>query len=309
MRSFRVSPGLSTNRSANEKLASFIVGSAFGKDNASAIGAVQRLGAAVPKVDTTDIDEEIEVRFKLGMRKIGLFPPIINTVWRLAASGISAERNATGPHSKFWNESFDKLASQLRCLNLLDPSDRLALWSGGIAISQYARKLGYCCLETTRAGEMLDSAKLYNLDKSLWNLWDYLARAFVDQVRGYEVHIFVRNIDRKSTLLQVEVPHLLTMERDLQIKWHVIVDTDTGDLRALTRDGEPKTETTSEQFCFDTRFNAEIALRAYVMASQSLNAKDKERWKTLYPRKDLKAPLTPPEARRYGPPPPLPGKR
>ena len=32
------------------------------------------------------------------------------------------------------------------------------------------------------------------------HLWDYLSKAFIEQVRRFgEVHIFVRNFDRKST--------------------------------------------------------------------------------------------------------------
>ena len=83
---------------------------------------------------------------------------------------------------------------------------------------------------------MFDEAKIYNNDTSLWDLWDYLARAFVDQMCGSEVHIFVRNFDRKSTLLRVEVPHLERTGRDFQMRWHALVGDgdDPKELRAVT---------------------------------------------------------------------------
>ncbi len=295
---FTVAPGLyspKTTKKLATYIAKYILGSTFGKDNAFANGLVHRLGSAAPPVKATGLQAaEMELKFKRGMTRTGLSSTTIASLWRIVESGIEAEYNkggapaggAAGPQTRFSNRCFANLAHQLRCLNLLDPGDKLALWSGGIAISQYARELGYRCLETTAAGEMFNNAKLYNIDESLWNLWDYLAKEFVDQIRGSELHIFVRNIDRKSTLVQVEVPHLLQKREDLRIRWHVIVgdSDDPKELLALTKDGEVKRETASQQYWFDTKFNAEIALRAYVMRPGGSAHPD--RWKTLYSKKD-----------------------
>ncbi len=296
-----MTPELSARPSAHimENLAKYIVGSAFGKEDIAANGVVQRLSVSVPPVEETSKHFAVtaELKFKDGMKRLGLSPKDISSLWKLVESGILAERElkaqagpgaATGPHTKFMNQSFEKLSHELRHLNLLDPQDKLALWSGGIAISQYARKLGYYCLETTLAGEMFDEAKIYNNDTALWELWDYLARAFVDQMCGTAVHIFVRNFDRKSTLLRVEVPHLERMGRDFQIKWHAIVGEgdDSHDLRAVTKDGELKPETPDQQHYFDSKLSAEVALRAYVMRSGS-EVQDRPDWKTRYSKSDL----------------------
>lgn len=296
-----MTPTLSARPAARilENLARYIVGSAFGKEDISANGVVQRLSVSVPPVEETSkhFAVTMELKFRDGMKNLGLSPNEISSLWKLVESGILAERElktragpggSTGPHTAFINESFQKLSHELRQLDLLDPKDKLALWSGGIAISQYARKLGYYCLETTRAGELFDEAKLYNNDTSLWDLWDYLAKAFVDQMCGTEVHIFVRNFDRKSTLLQVEVPHLEKMGRDFRMKWHAIVGdgNDPSDLRAVTKDGDAQPETPDQQYYFDSKLNAEIALRAYVMSSGS-EVQNRPDWKTRYSPHEL----------------------
>ncbi len=287
---FTVGPGLYSAK-ATEKLkkyiAKYILGSAFGKDNAFAKGIVHRVASKVPPPPPTcEQAAQMEGQFKRGMTSTGISSTTIDSLWRIVESGIAAECDPAAPQYKFWNECFTNLAHQLRCLSLLDPGDKLALWSGGIAISQYARELGYRCLETTAAGDMFNNARLDKVHESLWNLWDYLANEFVDQIRGSEVHIFVRNIDRKSTLVQVEVPHLLQKREDLRIRWHVIVgDTDNPkELLALTKDGEVKRETASQQYWFDTKFDAEIALRAYVIRPSG--SAYPERWTTLYSKKD-----------------------
>jgi hypothetical protein len=295
-----MTPGLSAHPASYivENLARYIVGSAFGKECSSASGALQRLSVSVPSAEemSKHFATTAELRFKVGMRKLGLPSAEIAWLWKLIEAGILAERELkaqaggapTGPNTKFINQPFEKLAHDLRALNLLDPKDKLALWSGGIAISQYARGLGYYCLETTLAGEIFDDAKIYHDDTALWDLWDYMAKVFVDQMSGAEVHIFVRNFDRKSTLLKVEVPHLQALQRNLAMKWHAIVgeSDDPRDLLAVTKDGELKPETPDRQYYFDSKLSAEVALRAYVMkiGSEVQNRRD---WKTKYSPNEL----------------------
>jgi hypothetical protein len=182
------------------------------------------------------------------------------------------EQQASPSQPAFGNSSFAAFSTLPQIKGLLAPGDRLALWSGGIAISQYARNLGYCCLETTRFGEMFDRVKVYRNEQSLWHLWDYLAKAFVEQVnRAGEVHIFVRNFDRRSTLLKVEYPRLLEIRNargaGFQIKWHVIVGDGDGHegLRALTGEGTLEAETPQQQFCFDDPGKAELVLRSFLV--------------------------------------------
>jgi hypothetical protein len=216
-----------------------------------------------------------ELKCKVGMKQLGLGSAEISGLWNLLVSGMIEEevlKRGSGTKPGIENRSFETFSKLPQIKGFLAPGDKLALWSGGIEISEYARNLGYCCLETTRLGGMFDQAKLYRNEQSLWQLWDYLAKAFVEQVGRFgEVHIFVRNFDRKSTLLTVEYPRLLEIREvqraGFQIKWHVIVgDGDRPEqLKVLTDQGKLEVETPLRQFCFDDPGRAELALRSFLL--------------------------------------------
>jgi hypothetical protein len=239
------------------KIANYILGRVAGKPPT-------RGALPVPIVPSLDqrrrhLAVMAELKFRAEMKTLGLTSEEVSELWTLLAAGI-----------QYAGDGFRAFSVHLQVKKLLEPGDRLALWSGGIEISQYARRLGYWCLETTVLGEMFDRIKLYNYERALWDLWDHLAKTFVEHVRhAGEIHVFVRNFDQKSTLLKVEYPRLLQLmhERRLRFKWHVIVgDGDTPDrLWALTPDGEPARETPDRQWTFDDRHAAEIALRAFLM--------------------------------------------
>ena len=164
--------------------------------------------------------------------------------------------------------------------HLLDAQDKLALWSGGVDLSEYAQdELGYRCLETSKLGGILNQAQLYRNDTRTWDLWDPLAEAFVEQVRRHqEVHVFVRTFDQESTLLQGEYPKLVERlaERanpesaERMFKFHVIVG-DTGrtkDMYALTEAGRPEQETKGRQLHFHGLQRAKTALRKYLLETR-----------------------------------------
>jgi hypothetical protein len=254
-----------------ESIANYILARALGKQPAPALLCASTL----PPIEHSKKHLAVltELKFKAEMKELGIAPGEIADLWKLLVSGIIDEQAgaSTTPISS-GNSSFAAFSARSAIKGLLTPGDRIALWSGGIAISQYARRLGYCCLETTRLGEMFDRVRLYRNEQALWQLWDYLAKAFVDQAQRFgQVHIFVRNFDRKSTLLTVEYPRVLEMLRNrkagFQIKWHVIVgDSDRPEeLRALTDQGTLGVETPQLQYSFDDPGRAELALRAFLM--------------------------------------------
>jgi hypothetical protein len=254
-----------------ESIANYILARAFGKGPAP--GTLSAYAVPPTEHRNKHLAVVTELKFKAEMKELGLGFGEISDLWNLLVSGIEEERTrASGAQTGFRNSSFAAFGTRPKIMGLLAPGDRLALWSGGIVISQYARRLGYCCLETTRLGEMFDRVKIYRNEQTLWQLWDYLATAFVEQVQRFgEVHIFVRNFDRKSTLLTVEYPRLLqTLEKrkaGFQIKWHVIVgDSDRPEvLRALSEQGTLEVETPQRQYCFDNPGRAELSLRSFLM--------------------------------------------
>ena len=181
-----------------------------------------------------------ELKFKTALRDFSrhtagkLFNKHINDLWDLLATGIVAQRplnQEERQNRKTGNPHFRQFARNVANSQLLNASNKLALWSGGRIISDYATNLGYKCLEATAIGGLLDLIKIYRNDQSLWSLWDYLAAEFCEQLRasGGEVHAFVRTFDNKASLFETEYPSLLAIVRDVPsvriiVKFHVLVE-------------------------------------------------------------------------------------
>ncbi len=103
------------------------------------------------------------------------------------------------------------------------PEDQeLALWSGGYALSLAIRKMGYCPLEGTPFGGLLDNLKVTWEWKREGGLWNILSAAFVS---GYEAgrraHIYFRTVDEMSVLYEQELP-MLTQDEGRVIVMHPI---------------------------------------------------------------------------------------
>ncbi|MEZ5261715.1 MAG: hypothetical protein R2755_08055 [Acidimicrobiales bacterium] len=107
----------------------------------------------------------------------------------------------------------------------------MALWSGGIDMSNYAFAKGYLPLEKTKLGGVLDSLKLHSSWALKAPLWNALSRAFVRHA-GATVHIFVRSVQADSVLIAEEVPGLGELEaltgKPIATAWHAVyTDPDT----------------------------------------------------------------------------------
>ncbi|MGO9361052.1 MAG: hypothetical protein ACLP1D_25815 [Xanthobacteraceae bacterium] len=235
----------------------------------SIIGAMFGVAASVdqPQVGMVPLDHQhkhiamlAELKFKTALRDLSrhtggkLFDKSINDLWDLLASGIGTQRGLEGlerPVRKTANPHFRAFAQTVASSNYLNAERKLALWSGGRIISDYATKLGYRCLEATAIGGLLDLIKIYRNDRSLWSLWDYLAKEFCAQLEesGGEVHAFVRTFDNKASLFETEYPSLLSVARDrpsvrVKVKFHVLVELNSSlfrndDLAVVGADGKP----------------------------------------------------------------------
>lgn len=95
----------------------------------------------------------------------------------------------------------------------------LALWTGGYIVSKVAQDLGFCTLETTLLGAILNELPVtpdWDQEEALWNI---LSGEFVSQYQG-TVHIYFRNVDEFCVLFQQEIPALKSKEKPVHVVWH-----------------------------------------------------------------------------------------
>lgn len=94
---------------------------------------------------------------------------------------------------------------------LMVPQDKeLALWSGGYELSVIARKIGFCTLEGTFFGNLLDNLKVtweWEREEALWNI---LSKSFVEEYAiEKQVHVYFRNVDEMCVLFEQELSTLM----------------------------------------------------------------------------------------------------
>ena len=122
------------------------------------------------------------------------------------------------------NEHFKKAVAMIqRDKGLVVPEGKeLALWSGGYALSLKIREMGFCPLEGTPFGNLLDTLKVTWEWKREGGLWNILSSAFVGGYeRGRRAHIYFRIVDEMSVLYVQELP-MLMQDADRIIVMHPI---------------------------------------------------------------------------------------
>lgn len=101
-------------------------------------------------------------------------------------------------------------------------NEKLALWSGGYGLSVAIRDMGFCTLEKTPFGNILDNLWITWEWKREGGLWNILSAAFVGKYeQGREVHIYFRTVDEMSVLYEQELPMLMDGP-ERQIVFHPI---------------------------------------------------------------------------------------
>lgn len=218
-------------------------------------------------------------KFIQDFKDLGFDYKTIQTFWGMFQCGIERQRelsslsgggnNRTGPGTKYRNEIYAKIAATCASKGILSSRKKMALWSGGYEVSEYAQKLGYTCLESTQLGAMIQRGKYYHHERDLFRLWNYLSEEFVNQVTGTDVHVFCRNFDRNSVLLQIEYPRLLQLMKEkgktFNFCWHVLVgdSPNPSDLRTLCADGTLVNEAVEGESYFRNPLHAELAMREF----------------------------------------------
>ncbi|MGW2478850.1 hypothetical protein ACWCWQ_03305 [Streptomyces sp. NPDC001571] len=113
----------------------------------------------------------------------------------------------------------------------------MALWSGGIDTSVYARSKGHTPLEATPFGGVVDKLRLTEDWKLKTPMWNVLSKAFVNRARG-PVHIFLRAYNPDSVLIAQEVPQLrvvMALNPAVKLIWHPVYTAPDGKLREVTK--------------------------------------------------------------------------
>lgn len=110
---------------------------------------------------------------------------------------------------------------------LVPRGEKLALWTGGYAVSEEAQKLGFCTLEKTKLGGIMNTLRVsgnWDREEALWNL---LSAEFVKQYGDTPVHIYFRNVDELCVLFQQEIPMLMKKSPAITVIWHPLVNSGT----------------------------------------------------------------------------------
>lgn len=126
------------------------------------------------------------------------------------------------------NEDFIEFVEQIsRHRGLSTNGKELALWTGGYAVSLEVRKLGFCTLEGTVFGGILDTLPITDRWECEIALWNLLSKKFVEEYTGSTVHIYFRNVDELCVLFCQEIP-MLAEKSGINVIWHPLI-TRSGD--------------------------------------------------------------------------------
>ncbi len=148
-------------------------------------------------------------KFHAALRKVNIPEEKILLIWTKTLAGIKKQKemNETGRRYEL-NSHFDEVAQAMEKELQVLPARKLALWSGGYDVSEYARKKKGCTtLESTILGGVYDGLELYSDWKCIGPLWNTISRKFVEQGQGF-VHVFLRVHAPDSVLYRQEVPML-----------------------------------------------------------------------------------------------------
>ncbi|MFF1510050.1 hypothetical protein [Streptomyces sp. NPDC058326] len=234
--------------------------------------------------------------FRDTMAQAGFPNDVTDAAWQLILGGIAeqgqlndeamaeyADRQQQRDHraSNSWYQELVKLIGDY--LEIDTPT--LALWSGGIEVSEYARAKGHTPLETTPFGGVVHNLTLTSDWMLKTPMWNVLSKAFVDRARG-PVHIFLRSYNSDSVLIAQEVPQLrvvMALNPAVHLVWHPVYTTADGRLMEITKsldlapDATYPTRDECVQVLYDyLRINHNLgnahSQRAYAEMSAHLNA-------------------------------------
>lgn len=187
-------------------------------------------------------------KFSRLMRESGIMPLKINQVWGLLMEGLATQKALNAQNRKReTNPHYEQLARMLEPELAVKPGTSLALWAGGIAVSEYAqqkqesyaRSKRHTTLESTTFGKVMMALEFHQDWGLQGPLWNAISRAFVKNP-GLDVHIYLRTYDPESVLIREEVPGLRKLEAmmtgKLRLHWHALYTDEKNQTSEITRD-------------------------------------------------------------------------
>lgn len=108
----------------------------------------------------------------------------------------------------------------------------LALWSGGVALSDYAHQRGFAPLEHTILGAVVHKINFHQQWVLQAPLWNILSTVFVRQ-QPPSVHVFLRTFEADAVLFRQEVPVIREIFPNIPIYWHAIYTLEDKSLREI----------------------------------------------------------------------------
>jgi len=170
-------------------------------------------------------------------------------------------------------EEFQYIGEQFRALLAVPAGRNPALWSGGIALSEYARQKQFLPLETTALGNIMNKLYLRTEWTGLGVLWNVLSETYTENAardlagagKRAQLHVFTRTLDPNSVLIRQELPQLTAGAAATErIKYRLVYGEDD-DLKEIGKDGElMKVSSSRDAPVYDTQEEARVALTGFM---------------------------------------------
>jgi len=210
--------------------------------------------------------------FHTLMSDAGFSEKVIENLWQLIVGGLLAQEainpasadpslTPTERRGQRDNNSWYLQAVEMLRENSGFTTSKMALWSGGLDVCEYAKAKGFTPMEFTRAGKAFNALE-YHRDWQLQGpLWNILSKFYVEQATG-PVHIFLRTYNPESVLIGREVPRLQQLQQihpDVELLWHPLYTTPQGHIQEISRDRKLVDDSS-----FSTRDECVAALYSYL---------------------------------------------
>ncbi|MEV6439607.1 eCIS core domain-containing protein [Streptomyces anulatus] len=197
-----------------------------------------------PRTMTANVQahEEYPTYWSL-MSNAGFKKDVINDSWQILLGGLSAQPALNGQAEEIDGTLSEKRAVRnenswyIDFAKYMEPhlkieAANLALWSGGIGASLYARTQNCTPLEDTKIGRIVHQLVLHEVWANKGPFWNNISKMFVDQLRknASAVHVYMRTDDSQSVLQSQELPHIeaintaraLNKQTQITVVWHAL---------------------------------------------------------------------------------------
>lgn len=218
-------------------------------------------------LSTTEPAEHPETKgFILKMEDIGCPTQLASEIWQIILNGIEEQKTQNTKavykdpqdngkliytsdldrirnQNKFYVQLGEKISQYLSIeADKITNSKKLALWTGGYDLSNFAESQGCKTLETTQFGKVLDSFYLSNNWNLIGPLWNIISETFVktfidDPYADKEVHVFIRAYDPASVLIRQEIDQIYSNPK-IPVYWHCIGTPDKSTYQEIDENGD-----------------------------------------------------------------------